>query len=331
LQDVYFGTSTHFFTGSADLRQGWFIVGEVGPRIDRVLFEVKEGPIDPGPIELELYSAPPEADLGFRYFAAALPTYDYARMTALSNGEVLETHNLCGPGCQADREVANDEEIADYESQETTEISHAATFANAAVGHAGLIDDFGTRYLYKGIEEVPSGYIARFDVSGCGSPQGGSHRCTTDLGDAEVHVTLSEGRFAVVDARGPMTSEQRRALLDYSEAISEEGPHWRHVATSLAREAPEDDWWFSVAMVWTGNLPGPGTTYGSMCRVTVYDSQGAVVHEGRDIPFEVGDREQERVSVPMTGLESEIDKPTRFEVDCDPPSGDMYEEGNPEG
>jgi hypothetical protein len=79
-------------------------------------------------------------------------------------------------------------------------------------------------------------------------------------------------------------------------------------------------------MVWTGNLPGPSGTYGSMCRISVFDSSGKEIYESRDLPFEVRPEEQYRVSVPMTGLESDVEEPERFEVECDPPSGDMYEE-----
>jgi hypothetical protein len=310
--------SMSFFTGSKDPEQFWFTAGEAGPDVASLQFRIQDGES----IEIPLQDAPTESGLELRYYAVTLPRFDYAMLVALdANGEVLDSANICGPGCQQDRQEETEAKIAEFEAQPVTAESKAAGFANIAVGRAGLMDPFATLYRYRGVEERGDGFAALFDVSECEPPHGqeGAYSCGGDVVRATVVVEVSGDRLIVREADGPMNLTQRQRLLAYTHSVDDFGPMWRQIASSIVREQDRRAWGLTYSLVWMGNVPPPVGQYGSMCSMVVYDGGGDVVYDRKGLPAMVDREEESRVQMLLTGVEAEVSDPKDVVVECDDP------------
>jgi hypothetical protein len=326
------GGSLSFFTSSDNPDEFWFVVGELGPQVSGLEFRPSQGEAVTIPIE----PAPPETGIERSYYAATLPQFDSAQLVALdSDGKELESHDICGPGCEQDRRSEADAAVAEYEAQPVTLESKAAAFASIAVGKAGLIDAFGTRYSYQsvnsdvdGFPRDVDGFAVRFDVSECEPPHGedGTYRCGGDDEGATVLVGIDDEQLDVWGVDGPMSEAQRERLLSYTHSADDFGPEWRQIAGNVVREQDRPNWAVSYSLVWMGNLPPPVDDYGSMCTMTVYDGDGDVVGESRPLPFDVRPEEESRVSEPVTGLEPDVKDPQDVVVECDDPRANFTSE-----
>jgi hypothetical protein len=324
--DHIFGLSTQFETGSSDPDEFMFVVGDAGPQVARVRFQAEDGRA----LEFDVVDAPPEANVPFRYFAATLPRFSHARVLALSaEGETIAAQELCGPGC--DNEMLEERRaiVAEYEAQPIEDSARAAAFANLALGDAGLVEQFATWYRYEDIVDNGDGtFVASFDVFSCEPPpyERGERVCDEESLRAAVTVSGGGESFEVVDADGPMSSEQRERLMSYEPDGSFDDPMWVPVAATAAPDDGGDShqWLVSFGVVWTGNLPRPSPGYGAMCWVTVTDADGDEVYRGMDVPAEVGIEESDRMMVPTTEIDHDIKEGDRVDVTCDPPSYDFY-------
>jgi hypothetical protein len=307
-----------FFTGSKDPEQFWFTAGETGPDVESLQFRIQDGES----IEIPLRDAPPESGLELHYYAVTLPRFDYATLVALdADGEVLDSDDICGPGCRQDRKEETEAKIAEFEAQPVTTESKAAGFANIAVGRAGLMDPFATLYRYRGVEERGDGFAALFDVSECEPPHGqeGTYSCGGDMVRATVVVEVSGDHLIVQEADGPMNQTQRQLLLAYTHSVDDFGPRWRRIAASIVREQDRPAWGLAYSLVWMGDVPPPVGQYGSMCSMVVYDGGGDVVYERQGLPAMVDREEESRVQMLLTGLEAEVSDPQDVVVECDDP------------
>ena len=318
----HLGGNMSFFTDSKDPEQFWFTVGETGPDVAGLEFRIQDGES----IEIPLEDAPTESGLELRYYAVTLPRFDYATLVALdADGEVLDSDNVCGPGCQQDRQEETEAKIAEFEAQPVTVESKVGAFANLAVGRAGLMDPFATLYRYRGVEEREDGFAALFDVSECVPPHGqeGTYSCAGDGVRAIVVVEVSGDRLIVREADGPMTQTQRQRLLAYTHSLDDFGPMWRQGAASIVREQDRPAWGLAYSLVWMGNLPPPVSSYGSMCSMVVYDGGGDIVYERQKLLAMLGMDEDSRVQMPLTGLEADVSDPQEVVVECDEPRANV--------
>ena len=308
-----------FFTGSDDPAEYVFVVGEAGPAVDRLVFRGGRGPQRAIP----LHAPPPEAGIPYRYYATLVPLFDHARLVALGkDGRVLASRSLCGGGCIEDRERAEDDAVVAYEDAPVTLESAAGAFANAALAHAGLVDQLGIYWTYRRIDPTDDGFVARFRTARCfGAPRRG-FRCSPVQGRGWVRVGMADGRFVVEDAEGAMADDQRAALESYSEEVRDDVREWRLVSYGFD-PGPGDEWDLVFVMLWTGNMDAP-RDYGSMCRLRVFAEDGELAYESRPLPYRVRDEEPYRVTGVLTEVTS--DRPPRdLEAVCDQPHGDLMQ------
>lgn len=321
VRETKLGGSTSFLTQSEDPDEYHFVAGYVGPRVDRLEFRGDRGPDR----SIPLHRPPPEAGSPFRYYATTLPRYDFAQLVALSErGRALESHRLCGAGCREQREREAATEVVAFEHAPVTVESAAAAFAVAAAAQAGVMDELGTFWSYRGISGEDD-YVATFSATDCsGADAYGGYRCDPDHEPATVRVAIEDDRFVVAGAKGPMTDEQRGALESYWEPVTDDVRRWRQVTFSFARTGPRE-WDVSFLMVWTGNLDAP-RDYGSACRFVVYAARRETLHRSPLLAFEVGRDEQEfrRVSGLMTTIETRR-VPRDLLVECDDPAPGLME------
>ena len=315
IDSAIFGPSTSFRTESEDPDQFLFVMGEVGPRVDRLEFR----PDDGAPVDVPLHDAPEKTGIPYRYYAVTLPRYDLGYLTAYGDGGGgLETHRLCGPGCEEEREAERDAEVAAYEAEPVTLEAKAAVFAVAAAGQAGLVDHFGTLWSYRRIVRLGNGFVAMFVATECSSPTPeGGVTCGRRRERTSVRFRIEDERFSVAGATGPMTAAQRARLLAYSEEVPADLRGWQVVSYAFAPGRGRS-WYAGYAAVWTGNVPPPAGDYGSVCLVTAVDERGRSLAERRS-PFEVDSRESLRVTAGITELEA-AEEPAALELACDRPA-----------
>lgn len=326
LEEEPFLGNMYFFTQSSDPDEFWFGVGVLSPLVEALEFRPDQG----GPVDIEIVDAPPESGSELRYYAATLPTFDRADLVAFDDqGEILGTQEICGPGCEADREAQNEQKVSAWEAEPIAPMSKAAAFANLAVGAAGLGDLSGTFLAYEGIATVGDRFRASFKASGCGPSL--TYQCDIRLGSAYIDVAVQGrrlGRLEVTGVDGPFSEQEREKLLSFVRG-DEFGPHWEESQTSVS-DGPEGERALIYSLVWMGNLPPPVADYGSLCRLAVLDREGALIHEGRTFPLEVRRNEYSRVHSPLSELES--DKPVgEVLVDCDEPQANLTEQLRREG
>lgn len=309
------GSSTSFFTGSEDGDEFWFVAGQVGPRVAELELRPDAGQ----PVSIPLHAAPAKVDVPYRYYAATLPRFDLAYVVALDeDGNELERKRVCGPGCQGEREASSAAEIQTYEAAPVDVAAKAAVFASSVVGGAGLLDEFGRRWSYRGISAEGSGFVVRFEAQRCTPPpyRPGQARCKP-LGPARLFVGQDEDLFVVTGAAGPMSGAQRAAMLAGEEEVPADRRGWRLVAWAFARGRSDRAWNVTFALTWTGNIPAP-PDYGSTCWMSVYARGGRLITRGPDLPFDAPDEEAFRVNELMTEIETDLE-PGYVGVGCEPP------------
>lgn len=310
LRRTAFDVTRSFYSGSRDPDEYMFVAGETGPRVHRLVFRGDRGPDMP----VRLFHPPPSTPSPYRYYAAVLPQFDFARLVALSeDGAVIATHRLCGIGCVAGRWFDERADLRAYEAAPVTLESAAAAFAITAAGRAGLIDRLGTFWRYRGISDDLVATFRPMDCSAASTTNG--RRCDTGAGAARVEVGVEDGMFYVASAQGPMTGKQRAGLEAYTEPVTDDVREWRLVAASFAG-AGRREWDVAFALVWTGDMDPP-SDYESPCRLTVYASGGDVIERRRDLPFGVRADERHRVSGLLTSVRGPR-LPQRLDVECDP-------------
>lgn len=311
-REVVFGATSTSYTGSRDPDEYLFIAGEVGPVIRRLVFRDDRG----DDLEIPLHRPPASTGIAYRYFAVALPRFDYAHLEAANaGGTVLSSRRLCGVACLAQREAEEEVEVLTFEHTPVTLESAAAAFANEAAGHAGITDQLATYWSYRTIS--PEELVATFRTTECYAHVAqGDRLCDTSSGVGTIDVDVVDGRFVVETAVGTMSDEQRAALLSYSAPFTDDVREWRPIAESFARSGRRT-WDVAFLAVWTGNLGAPDD-YGSICRHTVLDASGRVVDRSPGIPFLVRDEERDRV----LGFRSTVEgprPPADLVLDCGAP------------
>lgn len=316
VNDTVVGGRFSFLTGSRDSREYEFVAGIVGPRVDRLVVRGRPR-LD---VRIRLHEAPARTGIPYRYYATTLPAYDVAHLIALSeDGQTLQSYDLCGDECQEQRALFRDAEVARFEAAAVSVKASAGAFANAALAHAGLLDQLGVYWTYRGIEADGDDFVASFGVRRCFADPAAGYACTRRLKPASIRVAVSGDRFVVEDVDASVPDDQRRALQSYSEPVRDDVREWRLVAYRFD-PGPGPEWDVAFVMLWTGNAGAP-RDYGSLCRLTGYDSRARVAFRAGPLVFAVGDDEPDRVVASYAAVEARL-TPERLVVTCDEPRAD---------
>lgn len=160
-------------------------------------------------------------------------------------------------------------------AQSTAE-DRVATFAARAVAQAGLIDPGGRYYDYVAVFGRSPEWQVDFDVFACFR----TVQLETCNREGAGALTVGEvaGRLKVLEARGPMTSEQRASLLAYSEPAGEEELGVEFLVVQVREPLPGARGGIKeirAAYVWTGPLT---PTAEVSCVLEVFDANGEVTH-----------------------------------------------------
>ncbi|MFN2588204.1 MAG: hypothetical protein ABR613_08805 [Actinomycetota bacterium] len=317
VRDTALGGSTSFFTGSEDPDEFYFVAGAVGPRVAELELRRRGA----APVAIPLHAAPEQVKVPYRYYAATLPRFDLAHLVALdAEGRALETSRICGPGCRAERGARLAAEIEAYEAQPVEPAAKAAVFAVSVAGQAGLIDEFGRRWSYRGLVATQDGFLARFDATRCTrrTPRPGQRACRPGPRTGTLRIAVEEDLFVVTGVTGPASGAERAAMLADEEEVPEDHRGWRLVAHAFARGGTARSWGVSFALAWTGNVPAP-RGYTSTCWMNVYDGDGDLILRGPNLDFEAPAEESERVAGLTTEIETGVE-PDHLGVACNPPT-----------
>lgn len=227
----------------------------------------------------------------------------------------------CERGCRDGGDHELRAEIAEYEAEPVDLAAKAATFANAVVGRAGLLDGFGERWSYRGVAPRSDGFVLTFRARECPSHPYSTddRRCERRYEAKSLRVRVDGDLFVLEGMSRAGLPPTRRIYRE--EEIPQDRHGWRLTGWSFARGSRAGRRGVSFALTWTGNLPAPGGTYGSTCWMNVYARSGELVVRGPLTRFRPGAGEASRVQVFSTEVTTS-GKPDHVGVGCRPPAID---------
>jgi hypothetical protein len=225
--------------------------------------------------------------------------------------------------------------------EDMTQQEQAEVFAFRALAATELMNPFGKRsynFTYEpDTTETSAGWRIGFAASDCEPRQDseGSYSFTcrglsgedpqsgNALTDTFVTVTLSNKRWTVTDVEGNMLEEEKERVIGYSLPQRVEPSHWEFPATGVSPTGEEDQLSVETMALWVG--PYPTEAPGSVCQVSVVDSEGKVVDRARPMYREPPNRPFERAGW-ISGSGFEMDpRIDRAVVGCQQYTGPGWE------
>lgn len=158
-----------------------------------------------------------------------------------------------------------------------------------ALADVGLLDPEGDLYDYRYAISDEAGWTIGFDAVVCSATELVSSCAPNPGGDAELIVEQSDGGFVITEAIGPMTADQREALVGTRAPAPAGPPRWEF--PSVVVGGPGGTSVVGVPL-WIGSIPAPAR--GSTCTPKVLDSTGRAIWTGEPIDFVGPYREDER-------------------------------------
>jgi len=225
--------------------------------------------------------------------------------------------------------------------EDMTQQEQAEVFSFRALAATGLMNPFGERsynFTYElDTTETSAGWRIGFAASDCEPRQdsegfysftcrglsGEDPQSGNALTDTFVTVTLSKNRWTVTDVEGNMLEEEIERVIGYSLPQRSEPSHWEFPATGVSPTGEEGQLSVETMALWVG--PYPTKAPGSVCQVSVLDSEGKVVDRARPIYQEPPNRPFERAGW-ISGAGFEMDsRMDRGVVHCQQYAGAGWE------